>query len=434
MLAYEVIKRKRDGKKLTREEMAFLIKGIMSGDIPDYQLSAFLMAVYFQGMTSDETLAMTMEMLNTGVTLDLSSIPGRKVDKHSTGGVGDKLTLTVTPAVAAAGLPIPMLAGRGLGHTGGTIDKLEAIPGFRTSMSLDGFIAQVMEINLAIMGQTEEIAPVDDRLYALRDVTATVDSIPLIASSIMSKKLAEGIDGLVLDVKVGSGSFMKGLDKASELARAMVDIGKGMGKEVVALITDMDQPLGRAVGNSLEVKEAIDVLKGSGPEDVVELTLEMGAWMLKLGGKVGSVEEGKSMVKALIASGRGLEKFRELIRHQGGDPGVIDDPNILPMAKYGVEVPSKEEGFIASINAEEVGVASMLLGAGRSRTGGSIDPSVGVVLHKKVGDEVEKGEPLATVYYNDERRLKVMAERLTNVFSYSDSPVPRGNLVQGLVT
>lgn len=433
MRAYDIIKRKRDGKGLTHEEIAFLVRGVLSGDIPDYQLSAFLMAVYFQGMTMDETLAMTREMRNSGKVLDLSHIPGKKVDKHSTGGVGDKLTLTLTPLVAAGGVSIPMLSGRGLGHTGGTIDKLEAIPGFRTQLSLNEFITQVRDIGLAIMGQTKELAPADDRLYALRDVTATIDSIPLIASSIMSKKLAEGIDGLVLDVKVGSGAFMKDIVRARELAKTMVDIGKGMDKEVVALLTDMDQPLGRAVGNSLEIKEAIDVLKGEGPEDVVELTLELGAWMLKLGGKVRDLDDGKGMLKAFIANGQGLERFKDLIRHQGGDPRVVEDPTILPMARGRMDVAAKEDGFIARIDTEEVGISAMLLGAGRTKVGESIDPSVGIVLQKKLGDRVVKGEPLATVYYNDKERLGVVLERLGSAFLYSRSPGKRPALVQGVV-
>lgn len=391
------------------------------------------MAVYFQGMTRDETLAMTREMRNSGKVLDLSHIPGKKVDKHSTGGVGDKLTLTLAPLVAAGGVSIPMLSGRGLGHTGGTIDKLEAIPGFRTQLSLNEFITQVRDIGLAIMGQTKDLAPADDRLYALRDVTATIDSIPLIASSIMSKKLAEGIDGLVLDVKVGSGAFMKDIQRARELAETMVDIGKGMGKEVVALLTDMDQPLGRAVGNSLEIKEAIDVLNGEGPEDVVELTLELGAWMLKLGGKVRDLDDGKGMLKAFIANGQGLERFKDLIRHQGGDPRVVEDPTILPMARGRMDVAAKEDGFIARIDTEEVGISAMLLGAGRTKVGESIDPSVGIVLQKKVGDRVVKGEPLATLYYNDKERLGVVLERLGSAFLYSRSPRERYALVQGVV-
>jgi len=433
MRAYDIIKRKRDGKVLTHEEIAFLVSGILSGGIPDYQLSAFLMAVYFQGMTMDETLALTREMLYSGKVLDLSHIPGRKVDKHSTGGVGDKLTLTIAPLVAAGGVSIPMLSGRGLGHTGGTIDKLEAIPGFRTHLSLDEFISQVRDIGLAIMGQTKELAPADDRLYALRDVTATIDSIPLIASSIMSKKLAEGIDGLVLDVKVGSGAFMKDIQRARKLAETMVDIGKGMGKEVVALLTDMDQPLGRAVGNSLEVKEAIDVLKGDGPEDVMELTIEMGAWMLKLGGKVVDVEEGKRMLRVLIASGQGLERFKDLIRHQGGDPRVVEDTDLLPIARGKRDIVAKGEGFISRIDAEDVGICAMLLGAGRTKVGETIDPSVGIVLQKKVGDRVGKGEPLATVYYNNKEGLEAILGRLDTAFSYSRLPVERSALVQALL-
>lgn len=433
MRAYDIIKRKRDGKGLTHKEIAFLVRGVLMGDIPDYQLSAFLMAVYFQGMTMDETLAMTREMRNSGKVLDLSHIPGKKVDKHSTGGVGDKLTLTIAPLVAAGGVSIPMLSGRGLGHTGGTIDKLEAIPGFRTQLGLNEFITQVRDIGLAIMGQTKELAPADDRLYALRDVTATIDSIPLIASSIMSKKLAEGIDGLVLDVKVGSGAFMKDIGRARELAKTMVDIGKGMDKEVVALLTDMDQPLGRAVGNSLEINEAIDVLNGEGPEDVVELTLELGAWMLKLGGKVRDLDDGKGMLKAFIANGQGLERFRDLIRHQGGDPRVVEDPTILPMARGRMDVAAKEDGFIARIDTEGVGMSAMLLGAGRTKVGESIDPSVGIVLQKKLGDMVVKGEPLATVYYNDKERLGVVLERLGSAFLYSKLPGERPALVHGVV-
>ncbi|MBI5892371.1 MAG: thymidine phosphorylase [Deltaproteobacteria bacterium] len=410
MRAYDIIKKKRDGNPLTADEIAFFVKGAASGDMPDYQISSLLMAVYFQGMTRNEITALTREMLYSGRILDLSFIKDKKIDKHSTGGVGDKLTLTSAPLAAALGVSVPMIAGRGLGHTGGTIDKLESIPGFRTNLTLEKFTQQINNIGISIIGQTKEIAPADAKLYALRDVTATVESIPLIASSIMSKKLAEGIDGLVLDIKVGSGAFMKDLKKARKLARTMVEIGKNMGKEIVAVLTDMDQPLGMAVGNNLELMEAVDVLKGNGPQDVIDLTIELGAWMLVLGKKASNLKHGRKKIKNAIKDGSGLKKFKEMIAYQGGNTDFIDNPfpdrsirgqALFKQAKYKDTFVTKKNGFISNIDAESIGLAAMCIGAGRTKKDEDIDLCAGIILDKKVGEPVKKGDLLATIYFND---------------------------------
>ena len=400
MRVIDIIKKKRDGEILTSKEIDFFIRGLTRGEIPDYQATALLMAIYFSGMTEDETYHLTYSMMNSGEVLDLSDIHGIKVDKHSTGGVGDKLSLTIAPLIASAGVPMPMIAGRGLGHTGGTVDKLESIPNFRTNLSLREFKETIKKINLSIIGQTSEIAPADKKLYALRDVTATVESIPLIVSSIMSKKLAEGIDGLVMDVKTGNGAFMKEFEDAIELSEGIVQIGKKMGKNVVALITDMNQPLGYAVGNSLEVIEAIEMLKGKGSDDIRNLTLKIGAWMLKIGGITEDIEDGIKILQEKLKSGEGLKKFRELIKLQGGNPDVIEDYSIFPKAKIIKDVMSMESGYVQKIETDKIGISACILGTGRLKADSPIDYSAGLILRKKIGDYVEKGEPLITIHTN----------------------------------
>ena len=383
-----MIRKKRDGVELARGEIEGLVNAYTQGDIPDYQVSAWLMAVVLKGMTRPETAALTDAMLRSGDVLDLSSLPGKKVDKHSTGGVGDKTSLVLAPLAAAAGVAVPMISGRGLGHTGGTLDKLEAIPGFNVNLSVAEF-RRVLEIcGCAMIGQTAEIAPADRKLYALRDVTGTVESPYLICASIMSKKLAEGIDALVLDVKTGSGAFMKNEQDAVFLAELMVETGERMGKKVVALITDMDQPLGNKIGNALEVVEVMEVLRGGGPEDLRELCLELAGWMLHLGGASHTVAEGKQHSAKLISSGKALEKFRQMVELQGGDGRVIDDDNRLPQARHTLQVSSAKAGYLASMQCEQIGTASVILGGGRERKEDSVDPAVGIVLHKKVGGRV----------------------------------------------
>jgi pyrimidine-nucleoside phosphorylase len=404
MRAVDIIRKKRDAGELTREEIQFLVHGATNDSVPDYQLSAWLMTVVWRGMTQAELAALTEAMLHSGQVLDLSDIHGVKVDKHSTGGVGDKTSLVIAPVVAAAGLPVPMISGRGLGHTGGTLDKLESIPGFNVNLSITDFRRVLKECGCALIGQTPEIAPADKKLYSLRDVTATVESPYLICASIMSKKLAEGIDALVLDVKTGNGAFMKQEKDAVYLAELMVETGRRMGKKMVALITDMEQPLGRKVGNALEVEECLEVLSGKGPEDLRELCLDLSAWMLTLGGKCAKVSEGREIAAELIANGRARDKFREIIRLQGGDAEVVDDPTRLPKAKHTAKAISMKSGYITSIRCEQVGIASMLLGGGREKREDSIDPAVGIVLEKKVGDEVKSGSTLCTIHFNSEAR------------------------------
>lgn len=433
LIPARIIKKKRDGLPLTREEISFMVKGMLSGEVPSYQVSALLMAIYFRGMDRKETIALTEEIVSSGRPLDLSGLSGRKVDKHSTGGVGDKVSLILAPLVASAGIYVPMVSGRALGHTGGTLDKLESIPGFRTEMTAKEMAEQLREIGLVMIGQTEEMAPADRALYALRDVTATVDSIPLIASSIMGKKLSEGIDGLVLDVKVGSGAFMKRYEDAEALARTMVEIGKGMGKEVVALITDMDQPLGRAIGNSLEVLESIEVLKGNieGMEDLWEVTRELGAWMLILGRKAGTVEEGREIMERLLGEGKGLEKLRELILHQGGRD-VIEDPSLLPLTPERTHVPAEKKGLITAMDTERIGWASVMLGCGRMVADDRIDHSVGITVHKKRGSTVEKGEPIFTIHHRKGQEIGAVKECLLSSVLYGEEAEPRP-LIRALV-
>lgn len=401
MRMYDIIMKKRNGFSLTNEEIRFFVQGYTKGEIPDYQVSALMMAIYFQGMSKEETLNLTMEMAKSGDMLDLSDIKGIKVDKHSTGGVGDKTSLALTPMVAACGISVAKMSGRGLGHTGGTIDKLESFDGFTTGISRDTFINNVNEIGIAIMGQTADLAPADKKLYALRDVTATVDQMSLIASSIMSKKLAAGADAIVLDVKTGSGAFMKTLDDSVALAKEMVDIGNGAGRITIAVVSDMDQPLGYAVGNSLEVMEAIDTLKGNGPEDFVELVLALGSQMLIAGGKASNQEEAQALLQETITSGSALAKFAEFVKAQGGDERTVYDTSLLPKASIIREIKSDKAGYVHKIQCDEIGICSLILGGGRETKESEIDLSVGFVIKKKIGDYVEAGETIAIMHAND---------------------------------
>ncbi|HEY2942341.1 MAG TPA: thymidine phosphorylase [Vicinamibacteria bacterium] len=430
MRAVDIVQRKRDGEELGRDEIAFFIQGYTRGEIPDYQASAFAMAVFFKGMTPAETVALTESMMRTGEVLDLSDLPGPRVDKHSTGGVGDKTSLILAPLAAAAGAYVPMISGRGLGHTGGTLDKLESIPGFRVGLSLKEFRQTLRKCGLGLIGQTPEIAPADRKLYALRDVTATVESLPLIAASIMSKKMAEGIDALVLDVKTGDGAFMKAFEDSKALAEAMVRIGRGMGKKVSALITDMEQPLGRTVGNALEVKESVETLQGHGPKDLESLSLELAAWMLHLAGITPGLDTARTRVRDALASGAGLRKFQEVIGLQGGDPRVGDDTSRLPQARETIELRSEAEGRVAGIACRAVGQAAMLLGAGRETVDSRIDPAVGVVLHKKVGDPVREGETLMTLHVNERGRLEEATRLLRQAVRVAREAPPATPLVR----
>jgi pyrimidine-nucleoside phosphorylase len=433
MRAQDIIKKKRDGGMLTREEIHFLVDGYTSGHIPDYQMSAFTMATYFQGASKEETVALTECMLHSGIVADLSTVPGRKVDKHSTGGVGDKISIPLAPAVAAAGVPVPMISGRGLGHTGGTLDKLESIPGFQVDISVDRYTEILQEIGICMIGQTADIAPADKKLYALRDVTATVESIPLITGSILSKKLAEGIDALVFDVKTGSGAFMKTDEGAVKLAQNLVDIGSMMGKDVVALITDMDQPLGYCIGNMLEVLESLDVMQGKGPDDVTKLTVELGAYMLMLGKKVEDVEQGRQKMRQVLSDGSALEKFQHLVRLQHGDPEVIADPSKFTRAASQTIISSERTGYVQSINSESVGIASMLLGAGRERMDSKIDHTAGIILKKKVGEMVSNGEALCALEYNYETKLHDAIELIRQAYNIGDVPPPKTPLIKQII-
>lgn len=419
--AIDVIRKKRDGGELSRAEIEGLVNAYTNSDIPDYQVSAWLMAVVLRGMTRPETAALTDSMLRSGEVLDLSALPASKVDKHSTGGVGDKTSLVLAPLVAAAGVAVPMISGRGLGHTGGTLDKLEAIPGFNVNLSVAEF-RRVLEIcGCAMIGQTAEIAPADRKLYALRDVTGTVESPYLICASIMSKKLAEGIDALVLDVKTGSGAFMKSEQDAVFLAELMVETGERMGKQVVALITDMDKPLGNRIGNALEVAEVVEVLRGGGPADLRELCLELAGWMLHLGNAAKTVEEGKQKSAQLISSGKALERFRQMVELQGGDPGIIDDTKRLPASRHTLEVPASKPGYVTAMQCEQIGTACVILGGGRERKEDSIDPAVGIVLHRKVGDPVAIDESLATIHYNADERAERARQLIIDSCEISDA-------------
>jgi pyrimidine-nucleoside phosphorylase len=426
MRAVDVIQRKRDGHELTPGEIAFFIEGYTRGTIPDYQASALAMAVFFKGMTAAETVALTESMMRTGEVLDLGELPGPKVDKHSTGGVGDKTSLVLAPLAAACGVYVPMISGRGLGHTGGTLDKLESIPGFRVGLSLDEFRAVLRKSHLGLIGQTPEIAPADRKLYALRDVTSTVESRPLIAASIMSKKMAEGIDALVLDVKTGDGAFMVKEEDSRARAEAMLAIGKGMGKRIVALITDMEQPLGRTVGNALEIVESIETLQGKGPADLETLSVELAAWMLSLAGAAPTLDAARARVRSALSSGAGLKKFQEVIALQGGDPRVCDDLSRLPRAAETVELRAESAGRVTGIACRAAGTAAMLLGAGREPVDSRIDPGVGFVLRKKVGDAVAAGDSLVSVHVNDRRRLDEALAMLRGAIRVGpEAPPPR---------
>lgn len=402
MRMVDVIDHKRNGSALTKEEISAFVEGYTNGEIPDYQASALLMAIYFNGMTDEEQANLTMQMLNSGDRLDLSDIPGIKVDKHSTGGVGDKTSIPLAPMVAALGIPVPMISGRGLGHTGGTLDKLEAIPGFEVERSEAEFKKQVRDIKVGIVGATGNVAPADKKIYALRDVTDTVDSIPLIAGSIMSKKIASGTDALVLDVKTGTGAFMKEEADAVKLANALVKIGKSVGMNCMALISDMNQPLGNMVGNALEIQESIAILKGEGPEDITELVMTLGSQMVVLAKKAATLAEARAKLEEVVANGSALEVFRQMIVAQGGDPRVIEDPTLMPQAKYHFELPAPQAGYVTKMTADEIGIAAMLLGGGRQAKTDVIDYAVGIELHKKVGDAVAEGESLLTIHSNTE--------------------------------
>lgn len=400
MRMIDIIEKKRDGKSLTKEEIEFFVNGYTHGEVPDYQASSLAMAIFFQDMNDEERAALTMSMVNSGEKIDLSDINGIKVDKHSTGGVGDTMTLVLAPLVAAVGVPVAKMSGRGLGHTGGTIDKLESVKGFNVEISEKDFIKLVNDNQVAVIGQSGNLTPADKKLYALRDVTGTVNSIPLIASSIMSKKIAAGADAIVLDVKTGSGAFMKTLDDAEALAHAMVRIGNNVGRNTMAIISDMSQPLGNAIGNALELKEAIATLKGNGPKDLTELVLTLGSQMVVLAEKATSLDEARQMLIDAIKTGKALNKFKTFLSNQGGDDSIVDSPEKLPSAKYQVEFKAKKDGYITEIIANEIGVASMMLGAGRQTKEDVIDLGVGIVLNKKVGEHVEKGENILTIHTN----------------------------------
>ncbi|MFJ8256210.1 pyrimidine-nucleoside phosphorylase [Peribacillus asahii] len=428
MRMVDLIEKKRDGHELTTEEMTFIIQGFTDGSLPDYQMSAWAMAVYFQGLTERECADLTMAMVQSGDQIDLSKIEGIKVDKHSTGGVGDTTTLVLGPLVASVGVPVAKMSGRGLGHTGGTVDKLEAVAGFHVEIENEQFIELVNKNKLAVIGQSGNLTPADKKLYALRDVTATVNSMGLIASSIMSKKIAAGADAIVLDVKTGAGAFMKTLEDSEALAHAMVQIGNNVGRQTMAVISDMSQPLGFAIGNALEVKEAIDTLKGEGPEDLTELSLTLGSYMVYLAKKASSLDEARARLTQAIQDGSALETFRKFLIAQGGDGSVVDHPEKLPQASFVYELQAKESGYVSEIVADEIGTAAMLLGAGRATKESEIDLAVGLVLRKKIGDYVEQGESLVTIYSNVED-VKAVKEKLYNHISISKERVSKPTLI-----
>lgn len=434
MRMYDIILKKRNGGELTGEEIDFFVEGYTKGEIPDYQASALMMAVYFRKMTEGETLALTMAMAHSGDMLDLSGIRGVKVDKHSTGGVGDKTSIALAPMVAVCGIPVAKMSGRGLGHTGGTIDKLESFPGFSTGLSKSQFIENVNRISIAIMGQTADLAPADKKLYALRDVTATVDNMSLIASSIMSKKLAAGADAIVLDVKTGSGAFMKAEDDARALAEEMVKIGKNAGRRTIAVISDMDQPLGFAVGNALEVREAIDTLNGRGPEDFTKLCMTLGSQMLLAGGRAGSVEEAEGLLKEAVKDGSALSRLADFVEAQGGDSSVVYHPEKLPRASVVLPVAAPVSGFVSRIACDEVGVCSLILGGGRETKESVIDLSVGLVLQKKTGDYVRAGEPLAFLHANDEGKAREAEKRFLAACSIADAAPEKTPFIKAVIS
>lgn len=432
MRMVDIIEKKRDGQELTTAEINFFIEGYTKGEIPDYQASALAMAIYFQDMNDRERADLTRAMVESGDTIDLSAIDGVKVDKHSTGGVGDTTTLVLASLVASLGVPVAKMSGRGLGHTGGTIDKLESIAGFHVELTREQFIDLVNRDKVAVIGQSGNLTPADKKLYALRDVTGTVNSIPLIASSIMSKKIAAGADAIVLDVKTGDGAFMKTQEDAEKLAHAMVRIGNHVGRKTIAIISDMSQPLGFAIGNALEVKEAIETLQGKGPKDLTELVLTLGSQMVILAGKAKTSEEAKEMLLDAIHSGKALAKFKEFLANQGGDASIVDDLTKLPQAKYKIELPAKQSGYISRMVADEIGVASMILGAGRATKEDVIDLAVGLVLHKKVGDKVEEGESILTIYSNRENVEDVKQKLYDNIFIADTATAP--TLIHTVIT
>ncbi|MGU3438628.1 pyrimidine-nucleoside phosphorylase [Bacillus cereus] len=432
MRMVDIIAKKRDGKELTTEEIKFFINGYTDGSIPDYQVSALAMAIFFKDMTDRERADLTMAMVESGETIDLSAIEGIKVDKHSTGGVGDTTTLVLGPLVAALDVPVAKMSGRGLGHTGGTIDKLEAVEGFHVEITKEQFIDIVNRDKVAVIGQTGNLTPADKKIYALRDVTGTVNSIPLIASSIMSKKIAAGADAIVLDVKTGAGAFMKTEGDAKELAHAMVRIGNNVGRQTMAVISDMSQPLGFAIGNALEVKEAIDTLKGEGPEDLTELVLVLGSQMVVLAKKANTLEEAREMLIEVMKNGKATAKFKEFLSNQGGDSSIVDNPEKMPQAKYVIDVPAKTSGVISNIVADEIGIAAMLLGAGRATKEDEIDLAVGLMLRKKVGDAVKEGEPFVTIYANRENVEDVKAKIYENISIAETAVAPK--LVHTVIT
>jgi len=435
MNVYELIKKKRDGLELSPKEIGFLIDGFVNGRIPDYQITAFLMAVYFKGMSVRECVDLTMAMANSGDQVDLSAIRGRKVDKHSTGGVGDKTTLVLAPLVAASGGIVAKMTGRELGHTGGTVDKLESIPGFQVELSQDKFVGIVNDIHVGLIAQSASLAPADKLIYALRNVTATVDSIPLIASSIMSKKLAAGADGIVLDVKTGRGAFTPSYEGALELAKTMVKIGEGAGRKVVALITGMEQPLGHAVGNAIEVKEAIDTLRGNGPEDLVELVTELGSDMLLVSGVVTAREQARSIIGENLVNDKGLNRLADLIIAQGGDPAVLDQTDLLPQPAQKIEIKSRAAGYVAAIDALEVGLAVKILGAGRKTKDDVIDHSIGIYLKKKIGDKVAPGDALAVFYSDgDESKIEPAQHKFLNAYAFDSNKIDPPKLILARVT
>ena len=433
MRMYDIIMKKRNGAELTEEEIQYFIEGYTKGEVPDYQVSALMMAIFFRKMTQRETLSLTMAMAHSGDMLDLSAIHGVKVDKHSTGGVGDKTSLALAPMVAACGIPVAKMSGRGLGHTGGTIDKLESFPGFSTALTRQRFIDNVNRIGIAIMGQTADLAPADKKLYALRDVTATVDNMSLIASSIMSKKLAAGADAIVLDVKTGSGSFMKAEADARALAEEMVQIGRNAGRKTYAVISDMDQPLGLAVGNALEVKEAVATLRGEGPEDFMELCLTLGSLMLIAGGKTDSAEEARQMLKGVIADGSALNRLAVFVEAQGGDRRAVYDTELLPKAEILHPILAPADGFIDHIICDEVGICSLLLGGGRETLHSGIDLSVGLVLCKKAGDVVRKGDILAVIHANDEKKAQEAQKRYLAACRITQAPPEKRPLIKAII-
>ncbi len=433
MRAVDIILKKRDGGALTRDEICFFVAGVTDRSLPDYQASALLMAILLRGMTPDETAWLTDAMVRSGVRVDLRDVPGTKVDKHSTGGVGDKTSLVLAPLAAACGVPVPMMSGRGLGHTGGTLDKLEAIPGFRVNLTLEEMKAALHEVGVAMLGQTTQIAPADKKLYALRDVTGTVESIPLISASIMSKKIAEGIDALVLDVKTGSGAFMKTEERSRELARSLIAIGSASGVKTEAVITRMDAPLGRAVGNALEVIECIDVLKGQGPADLVEVSIELTSRMLVLGGVARDRVDAERQVRGAIGSGAGLDRFRRMVEHQGGDPRVVDDYSRLPAAPGRHVVAATRAGYLIALDAELIGRASVSLGAGRDRVADPVDPAVGIVVVAEVGAEMRPGDPILEVHFRDRARLDAALPLVSRAIAIGESRPALRPLIVGEV-